>query len=244
MRLTYKAASRCGIPQFGLESFYNRPIARGMQLAFPDVRRWLMLGLVDSLRPAPCSWGREVVPMLLPPVGGVDPKERHGIVVMGYDRATIETAFEILRLLRPPQTVDVFLVGSPGTLLAGLNLAELPHTIRLHRDAPEPDLYGAVARSRLVLAKSGFTQVVESVSLGASVVARMVPGGIRSFMVPGAARRHVLLLENTRGVPAAMPRIVDLLNHPHGASIGHADVPGLDPVRYAAGRLEAMIDAR
>src|SRR4029077_15981403 len=107
MRKTYKAARRCGIPQFALESHYNRMISRAMQMSFRDIRRWLMLGLVDSLRPAPWSWGREVVPMLLPALDEIDPKERHGIVVMGYDRATIEMAFEILSSLRQPQEVDV-----------------------------------------------------------------------------------------------------------------------------------------
>jgi len=243
MRKAYQAAIRCGIPQFAIDNYYGRCIARIIQTAFWKIRRWLMLGLAPQPDSAKWSWGREVVPPLLPALGETASGARDGIVVIGYDRATLEMALEILRAIGQGQKVDMFCSGPSRQLLAGLDFTALGHELRYHWEPEETELYQAIARSRLVLGKAGFQQIVESLSLGTPVVFRMVPGGLRPFMLPRAMRPYVQPVRDLRALPHAMPRIRDWVSHSRIVKLGNASVPGQDPVRFAASRLESMIEA-
>jgi hypothetical protein len=244
MRKAYEAAGRCGIPQFAVDNYYGRCSARLTQTAFWRIRRWLLLGVVSQPGPARWSWGREVVPPLLPPIndGGVGMRE--GIVVMGYDRATLEMAFEILLSIRQRHQVHIFMPDSSPELLAGLDFSGLSHACSFHREPEESELYRTVARSRLVLGKAGFQQIVESVYLGTPIACRISSGGVMPFLMPRSIRPHMQPIQDTNAVPAAMPRILDWLNNSQGLLHGKSRDVSHDAIRFAASRLEAMIDAR
>lgn len=242
MRRAYRTGARCGLPMIAIDNYYGKGLARLTQCGYWHIRKWLFLGLLSRGRGFGRSIGFEVVPPLIPAPGDCASRERDRIVVMGYDRATVEMSFQVLKSLPPGQRVDFFLPGQSKELYDGLPMETLPHDFHFLHAPTDIGLSDSISHARLVLGKAGFQQVVESILLGSPIVCQMYDSGLRQFMVPTHLKPYVKLVWTRAQLERAMPHI-------QGWAAGNPILPWMgvpkeipDTVSFAASRLAAMIE--
>jgi hypothetical protein len=227
----YRAAAALGIPQFAIENYYGRVPSRLIQLKHYHIRRWLMLG--EPPRSIAATWGREVVPPLIPPMAAQGLPGREGITVIGYEDDSLAMAWRILERLQVAQQVRVF---APEK-----RITQLParHSYIVRSNPTDDELFSAMAQSKLVIAKGGFQQISESVWLGTPVVAKKKYGGAHALLLPPSYRPQVRLIDDERAELQAMPWISERLNCTKNSQ-NNSGRPG--SLHIAAARLEAMLN--
>jgi hypothetical protein len=239
---TYRAATRCGMRQIGIENYYGRPLTRFMQARFLHIRRWLLLGLLNSPQRTASHWGFEVAPPLVQLPAKVASHARNRIVINGYHPQTLIMAYECLKALPGVEQVDFLLPQGAKKLPFDLPFGQLPHEFHLREAISDAELFESVAQAKVVLGKAGFQQIVESALLGAPVVCQMYDSGVYPFMVPSHLKAQVKLVWSQRGLHRALPQIRAWVEKP-APSWTNTYEDGPDFVQLAARQLEAMIDA-
>lgn len=242
MRRAYSVGARSKLRMIAIDNYYGKGLARLTQCGYWHIRKWLFLGLLSRGRGFGRSIGFEVAPPLIPAPGDCASRQRDRIVVMGYDRATVEMSFQVLKSLPSSQRVDFFLPGQSNEVCDGLPMRTLPHEFHFLHAPTDSGLSESLSHARLVLGKAGFQQVVESILLGSPIVCQMYDGGLRRFMVPSHLKPYVKLVWTRAQLERAMSQI-------QGWAAGSPILPWMgvpkeipDPVGFAASRLAAMIE--
>jgi hypothetical protein len=241
MLQAYRTAKLVTPNQIAIDNYSGSWLAAFTSLSFPRIRHWLYLGLTRDGRPGYSGWRFEVAPPLVsvPPDAGRAPRDR--ICVMGYDRQTLVMACDLLKRLPPQQRVEVFLTDDAEEMMRGLPFDALPHEVSYVSMAVDGSLFASFARAKLLIGKAGFQQIVESLMLGAPIVCQMYDGGVRSILLPSYLRSYVRLVWTEAHMAKALPRIREWVEKPTALPWAGACAELLDPVGYAAGRLNALV---
>lgn len=177
MRRTYQSASAVGVRQVGIDNYYGEFTIGHLGERWPGVERWLLIGLPE--RPQMKSrFGELVVPLTVLPAKFRPPPTRNRVCILGYDERTLCTGIQLLSRLPISTGADVFLQPRSQHVFELLR-RQLQHADVQVTPAPsDPELFASIARSKFVICKNGFQQIVECLHLGSPVVCQVCPGGV------------------------------------------------------------------
>jgi hypothetical protein len=243
MRLAYRVASAVGIWQIAIENYYGRDLAEPHGRQWPNVDRWLMLGLAEH--GASCRFGNvEVIPPLIKLPPGHTGFSRDRVTIIGYDKQTVLSGTRLIRRLPSSHKVDIFIVQRwqqylerqcPQLGRAGLRVLVLP---------PDSVLYDSLARTKLLLGKAGFQQVVESLAFGAPVICQASGGGLQASLVPDQLLPYVRFIASEKHLSEIMIDIAAWLIETPFMAWTRAVAEIADPIAFAGRRLARLIDER
>ncbi len=247
MRMAHRVASRLGLRQVGLDNYYGPLFSISLLRGWPRIDRWLLLGLTQDGSAAVRDGPIEVVPPLVhfPPAAGAAPRDR--LSILGYDRQTLATGLDLLARLPPGQRVDLFVAPGSADLLrqrsedgGGRHLAGRPG-LRVLSQPSDAELYGSLARSRLVFSKAGFQQIVEAVLLGAPVVCQLCGGGVERTLLSDYLQPYVRFVAGAGDLPRVLLDVACWLAKPPANRWARLATAVDDPIGFAANRLAAAI---
>ncbi len=243
MLMAYRTAPSNGTRLIAIDNYYGHLIGLITAAGFHRVQRWLFLGLLPVGEVDRSRWRYEVAPPLVfaAPETARAPRDR--ICVLGYDRATLVTAHDILSHLPAGEQVELFLSDQAEALTKDIPFDELPHRLIRTYNATDGDLFASFARAKVVLGKAGFQQIVESIALGAPIVCQMYQTGVQTLLVPRYLRPYVQLVESKKDRDRAMPRIANWVKNPAPAPWERATGETPDLAASAARHLERIISA-
>jgi hypothetical protein len=95
-----------------------------------------------------------VVPPLIQAPDNLSAHNRDRILIMGYDRATLEMAFHVLKSIESDQQVDLFLPSKSKQLCDNLPFDSLPHQVRYLHSPTDSGLSESMSHAKLVLGES------------------------------------------------------------------------------------------
>ncbi len=242
MLMAYRTAPKHSARLIGIDNYSGHWLSMLTATGFRRVQQWLFLGLLPKGKLELARWRYAVAPPLVsaPPALG---SARDRICVLGYDRATLVAAFDILNRLPPGENVELFLSDDVDALTAGLPYDTLPHRLTRTFNATDPDLFASFARAKVVLGKAGFQQMVESMALGAPIVCQMYDTGVRNFLVPRYLKPYVRLIWTEEDRLKAMPQIAEWVRNPVTLPWARATAETPDLAAHTAQTLERMIGA-
>jgi hypothetical protein len=238
MRTSHRVGAHLGFWQVAIDNEYAPGVVRHLVRSFPKVDRWLTIGLPERRSAIGRDGPREVVPPLVGHVRVGAGAARDRFCVIGYDRQTLVSGLLVARRLSPPVGVDVI------TLADWMDLVEPTDGLDVDVLVWPTDavLYGTLARARVVFAKAGFQQIVESILLGARVVCRRAGGGVVSALLPDHLHPFVRWMHDDGELDAVEAAVRSWWPEP----TVDRWLPWLDDHRdaaaYAAGRLRVLID--
>jgi len=241
MRLSHRVASHLGLHQIAIENYYGEFLQWFLPAQWPRIDCWLLLGLLPDGRPGLSTPRVEVVPPFVrfPADYGQHPRDR--ICIMGYDKQTLLTGSRLVGRLARDQRVDFFIAPQWRGYLQRQGLDFSHPRLTVHVLPTDEQLYTSMSRSRLLLGKAGFQQVVESISLGAPVICQAAGGGLEDDLVPPYLRPLVRFVETEEHLDALMPDVASwLLDSPASRWSGLAEQVA-DPIAYAADRVSDLI---
>lgn len=241
LRMAHRVACALGLWQVALDNFYGHLFPAAFMREFPRIDRWLALGLTPDGAPGFRTGNLEVIPPLIRFPEGFGSLERDRIAVMGYDKQTLLTGSRLLDLLPADQRADFFIAPQWEAYLRsqcrhldrpGVRVLSLP---------PDLELYGSLARSRLILGKAGFQQVVEGLLLGAPIVCQACGGGLEEVIVADYLKPYVRFVRSETALGAVMPDVAAWLAGPPVTRWSQMAAEIADPITYGAGRLAALV---
>ena len=160
---------------------------------------------------------------------------------MGYDKQTLLTGARLVARLARDQRVDFFIAPQWRDYLQSQRLDFSHPRLAVHVLPTDEQLYTSMSRSRLLLGKAGFQQVVESVSLGAPVICQAAGGGLQDDLVPPYLKPLVRFVRTEEHLDGLMPDVAGwLLESPASRWEGLAKQVS-DPIAYAADRVRHLI---
>lgn len=181
LRCSRIAAER-GIPQLCIENYYSPDQPAHFVRENPLIAQWFLLGLPFAHRYGRISSRAVLAPPLLPieKSDGADPTD---LTILGYDFKVAELGLRLLQRL--PKTTRARLIYSRHTWEERAKLKPLIGDRPLVFIGLPTDgrLSAYVASSRLVVCKSGFQQMMESLALGTPVIAYDGPGAVPAAFV-------------------------------------------------------------
>jgi hypothetical protein len=241
MRMAHRVASALGIWQVALDNYYGPLFPPSLPREFPRVSRWLVLGLTPDGAPGFRAGDIEVIPPLIRFPEGFGGLERDRVAVMGYDKQTLLTGSRLLDLLPADQKADFFIAPQwEGYLRAQCRHLDRPG-VRVLALPSDMELYGSLARSRLILGKAGFQQVVEGLLLGAPIVCQACGGGLEDVIVADYLKPYIRFVKSEDALEAVMPDVESWLDGPPVTRWSRMASEIGDPIAYGAGRLAALI---
>ena len=162
-----------GIPQLCVENFYS-PRQPDLFVRFsPAIDQWLLLGLPNGFSYGRISPRAVLAPPLLPEDVTL-PRYRAKVTILGYDPAVARMGFELLQKL--PAGTTARLIGYPPSRIERSRAPRsAPPVVPLPTDA---ELRGFLQTSRLIICKSGFQQIVESLASGTPAIVYDAVGGV------------------------------------------------------------------
>jgi hypothetical protein len=171
-----------GIPQICVENFYS-PRQPDLFVRFsPAIDQWLLLGLPNGSPFGRISPRAVLAPPLLPEDVAL-PRDRAKVTILGYDPTVARVGLEFLHRLPTGTTARLI-----GRLPPGI---EKPGTAPPASIVPPPtdaELRGFLQTSRLIICKSGFQQMVESLASGTPAIVHDAAGGVPEFWLHGSLR--------------------------------------------------------
>lgn len=167
------AAAEC-IPLLCVENFYS-PRQPDLFVRFsPAINQWLLLGL-----PIGVPYGR-ISPraVLVPPLLAEDvtlPRCRARVTILGYDPAVARMGLELLQ--KCPPGITARLIGIlPSRAEESRERRSAP--LRVVPSPTDAELRGYLQTSRLIVCKSGFQQMIESLASGTPAIVYAAAGGV------------------------------------------------------------------
>jgi hypothetical protein len=195
MWLSHRVAATLRIPQVSIENYYGPFVETYLPAQWPDIDRWLLLGLMPSAQPTLRAGRIDVVPPLVTFPSCSPTRDR--ICVLGYDEATLISATRLLKAW-PEQKVDYIIAPEWRSILgpdANGRIMELPSDMIL---------CDCLARAKLVIGKAGFQQMVEAISLGSPIICRICGGGVTGELVPNYLQPLVRFIHDDEEIPAML----------------------------------------
>jgi hypothetical protein len=242
MLMAYRTAPRRTARLIGIDNYSGHWLSMLTATGFHRVQKWLFLGLLPDGELGLSRWRYAVAPPLVSTPPGLG-AARDRVCVLGYDRATLVAAYDILSKLPPGENVELFLSDDVDALTAGLPYDKLPHKLTRTFNASDAALFDSFARAKVVLGKAGFQQIVESIALGAPIVCQMYETGVRNILVPGYLRPYVRLVWTPEDRAKAMPKIAEWVRSPAPLPWARSTGETPDLGACAARRLESLINA-
>lgn len=241
MRLSHRVASALGLWQIAIENYYGEFLQWFLPAQWPRIDRWLLLGLLADGQPGLSTERIEVVPPFVQFPADYGHHERDRICIMGYDKQTLLTGSQLIGRLPRKQPVDFFIAPQWRNYLhsQGLDLAHPRLTV--HVLPTDEQLYASMSRSKLLLGKAGFQQVVESISLGAPVICQAAGGGLEDSLVPPYLKPLVRFVETEQHLDGFMVDVASWLMEPPMNRWSTLAEQIADPIAYAAGRMRELI---
>lgn len=241
MRMAHRVACALGLWQIVLDNYYGPAFPTALTREWPRVNRWLALGLTPDGAPGLRLGDLEVIPPLIRFPEGFGGLERDRVAVMGYDKQTLLTGSRLLDLLPADQKADFFIAPQwEGFLRSQCRHLGRPG-VRVLALPSDQELYGSLARSRLILGKAGFQQVVEGLLLGAPIVCQACGGGLEEAILAEYLRPYIRFVPSENALAAVMPDITGWLAGPPVARWSRMAEEIADPIAYGAGRLAALV---
>jgi hypothetical protein len=241
MRMAHRVASRLGLRQIGLDNYYGPLFTISLLRGWPRIDRWLLLGLTEDGSPRLEDGPIEVVPPLVrfPPGFGSLPRDR--IAVIGYDRDTLATGGRLLARLPAGQAADLFVAPEGEDLLREQGFDPGLPGVRVLVLPPDDELYGSLARSRVVFSKAGFQQIVEGILMGAPVVCQLCGGGVERTILGDYLLPYVRFVASADELPGVLLDVACWLARPPASRWAGLAASLEDPIAFAAERLAAAI---
>lgn len=241
MRMAHRVASALGLWQIALDNYYGPLFPAALPREWPRVNRWILLGLTPDGAPGFRTGNLEVIPPLIRFPEGFGGLERDRIAIMGYDKQTLLTGSRLLDLLPADQKADFFIAPQwEGYLRSQCRHLDRPG-VRVLALPPDQELYGSLARSRFILGKAGFQQVVEGLLLGAPIVCQACGGGLEAVIVADYLRPYIRFVPSENALATVMPDITAWLEGPPVTRWSRMAEEIADPLAYGAGRLAALV---
>jgi hypothetical protein len=244
MRLAHRVATALGIWQIALDNYYGPLFPPSLTRDWPRVDRWLLLGLTEDGGPHWKEGPFEVIPPLIRFPEGFGGLERDRIAVVGYDKQTLLSGVELLRRLPRKQKADFFIAPEWRGFLERQRLDWGRPGLRVLALPPDAELYDSFARSRLLLGKAGFQQVVEGLLLGAPIVCQACGGGLEEVILASYLKPYVRFLRRPEELPALLLDLAVWLTAPPVERWARAAEEVGDPLAFGAGRLAALVAER
>ena len=242
MLMAYRTAPANGTRLIAIDNYYGHLIGLITAAGFHRVQRWLFLGLLPEGKIDRARWRYDVAPPLVRAAPELGRAQRDRICVLGYDRATLVMAHDILSHLPAGEKVELFLSDQAEALTEGLAFDKLPHELIRTYNATDADLFTSFARAKVVLGKAGFQQIVESIAMGAPIVCQMYKTGVITLLVPRYLRQYVELVDKQKDRERAMPRIAEWVRNPVPAPWERTTRDTPDLAAHSARSLERIIN--
>lgn len=241
MRTSSLVARRLGIWQIALDNFYGELCYSELPERWPQIDRWLLLGLTSDGAPNERHEHLLVTPPLVqfPETNGAG---RDRITVIGYDQETLINACRLLRRLPSDLPVDFFIAPQwQATLVEqGLDL-EAPHR-RVLVLPPDHEIYSSMRRSRFLFGKAGFQQVVEGIALGAPIVCQACGGGLADYLVATYLKPYVRFVESDAEFGRLLLDLAGWLLEPPDSPWARLPERVEDPIELGAEQLTLLIE--
>jgi hypothetical protein len=242
MRMAHRVASHLGLWQVGIDNYYGSLFPGSFTREWPRIDRWLVIGLTLNGNPTARDGGTLVVPPLIRfPEGFAQGLERDRFAILGYDKQTLLTGTRLLARLPADQNVDIFIVPQWEEFLRRQPVDLDRPGVRVLVLPSDEELYGSLARSRFILGKAGFQQVVEGLLLGAPIVCQEAGGGLADHIVSDYLKPYVRFVRSDADLPKVLYDVAFWLAGPPVTKWAKmaSDVP--DPITYAARHLAALV---
>ncbi|HEX2252203.1 MAG TPA: hypothetical protein VHQ65_02920 [Thermoanaerobaculia bacterium] len=241
LRMAHRVASALGLWQIALDNYYGPMFPASLVRDWPRIDRWLLLGLTRSGDPDLRDGKLQVVPPLIAFPPGFPDIERDRVTVIGYDKQTVLSGARLLARLPEDTAADFFLAPQWEEFLrrqpeAGLDRPDR----RVLVLPPDGELYASLARSRFILGKAGFQQVVEGVLLGAPIVCQVCGGGLAGVLLSDYLQPYVRFLDSEERFD---PVLLDLglwLAAPRIRRWSRMAAEVDDPIAHGAEKLAAL----
>jgi hypothetical protein len=211
-----------------VENLFTDDLPAHHEHKYPEVDRWLFLGI-----PAAIGFGRVtersfVAPPLLPDPIRIAAHRPLDVLIQGYDLDVAQFGLELIRRL-PRRVTAAIVLGAdragelaPAVRAAGVMPIEFPD---------DPRYQQLLGSTRVMIGKDGFQQVVEALAVGTRVICRASPGGVGAILPAHFAPYVTYSAGSPPDWPALVRRAEDSLAASpalpwRGALTGVADATG------------------
>jgi len=201
LRVVYRVAESLGIRQACIDNYYGDFVLPAFQREWPRISRWLLLGLEDR-RAAPDDIRFEIVPPLLD-VPRNNGSHRDRVVILGYDADTLRSGVTLLGRLPMTLRADVHTV-EPWLGRMRAWAASSGRDVRVSPLPTDEQLAESLAHAAFVVCKNGFQQMVESLFLGAPVIARVCGGGVDDELIAPQLRRWIRYVKDDQALGSVL----------------------------------------
>ncbi len=178
-RSTAPDVRRVGADLACIENLFEDGVPAHHRRAYPEVDRWLFLGI-----PARIPFGRVdehsfVAPPLLPDPLRAPAERPLDILIQGYDLDVARFGLELVRRLRRPVRAAIVLGADSARGLGDDLRAARVEPIAFPDERRYQQLLGS---ARLMIGKDGFQQIVEALAVGTRVICRASRGGVGGIL--------------------------------------------------------------
>lgn len=183
-------AHELGIPQICIDDYLGPDQPDQYRRSAPWVDQWFLTGL-----PLETQWGRQsaqivVAPPLLPAVADNE-SSPVDVVILGYDPRIARLGLQLLARL--PSGTTARLIHAELSAEQRTNLQQLAsaHTVEFISLPTETRLRSLLKNAKIVICKSGFQQIVESLAVGTPVLACEARGAVSELFLTDLLRPFV-----------------------------------------------------
>jgi len=237
MAAAYESARDLGVRLVCIENLYRSDQPDRYTRDTPAVDQWLLLGLPIGHRYGRISPNAVLVPPLLS-----TPSVHSGSVtltILGYDRRAAELGLDLMERLPSAATARLVISSEQQRTIA---LRTRDGRVSVVTLPSERDLAAYLRSSQIVVCKSGFQQIVESLAVGTPVITYEAAGGIPEAWLAPELRPFVRYIptEGSNWCPVLSAAALWLARRPAmpwGTEL--ARVPS--PPRFAARWLAALL---